>query len=66
MSLHYKDKAEYKEDSVLLGRPGAGGSSQGAAGRKPEGEAGFLTQLAFFRTHEMRVSRCTIVKVKVN
>lgn len=64
MSLHYKDKAEYKEDSVLLGRlRGLGAPYKGQRGGEPEGEAGFLTQFAFSRTCETWVSRRGIVKV---
>ena len=66
MSLQYKDKAEDKKDSVLLGRPrGLGALHKGQRGGKPEGKAEFLTQFAFSRNCKWRVSRYRILKVNL-
>lgn len=50
MSLQYKDKAEYKKDSVLLGEAkGTGGSSQGSREESEENRLGFSQSLHFLR-----------------
>lgn len=55
MSFQYKDKAEYKEDNVLCGRPKGLEAFHKGAERRARRAAEFLTQFVFSSSCEMWV-----------